>query len=151
MFLTIGIDAIETILINLNFFRLVSEFKNDVITSTMLFLTTFKTIYFRKINEIIILNFFCFIAQKFVFTTSIFAIFTISASIIITASIDRTLHTVIILDIEELFIKKIIFFQFFQNQIFEICHSFRKEFSCVRIVESTFLTFFFSKKLRNDF
>ena len=79
---------------------------------------------------------------------SIFAIFTIFVLIFIIVSIDRILHIMIVFNIEKLFINLI--FLFFQNQIFEICHFFRRKPSCVRIVESIFLNFFF-KKLRNDF
>ena len=116
----------------------------------MLFLTTFKIIYFSKINKIAIFQFFPVFARNFVFTTSIFAIFTISIFIFIFVLIDRTLYIVVIIFDIKKFAKKLIYFLFFSNRIFEIFRSFRKSFLCVQIVESNFLTFAL-KEFRNDF
>ena len=97
------------------FFRFVNECESNAIANRMLFLTTFKTIYFWKINEIIIFKFFRFFARNFVFTTSIFAIFTIFIFISIFVSIDRTLHIIVInFDVKK-FIKQILFLSFFES------------------------------------
>ena len=114
------------------------------------FLTTFKTIYFWKINKIISFWFIDFFARNFVFTTSIFTIFTIFIFIFIFVSIDRILHIVVIMFHVKEFIKKKKFLWFFSNRTFEIFRFFRKEFLYVQIVESTLLIFV-RKEFRNDF
>ena len=97
----------------------------------MSFLTIFKTIYFRKIREIIIFKFFRFFVRNFVFTTSIFTIFAIFTFISLFALINRILHIVIIFDIEELFIRNLFFSKFFKLNFRNLSLSSKKNFVCL--------------------
>ena len=109
------------------FFDLLARAKKNALASIMFFLTTFKTIYFWNINEIIISKLFDFFAWNFVFTTSIFAIFTIFIFISIFVSIDRILHIVIIFDVK-VFVKNVNFYNSFWIEFSNLFAFFKKKF-----------------------